>query len=106
MANSIKQIIGKRIRLLRTSKDMVQQEMADKLSITPGAYAKIERGETDPSITRLLEIANILKVDITELITGKSSPSSEPDLATQIGLLTKDIASLKAELAALKKRKK
>ncbi len=36
-----------------------------ELDITAGAYAKIERGETDPSITSLKQIADILKVDVT-----------------------------------------
>ena len=39
--------------------------MGAELCITPGAYAKIERGETDPSATRLLQIADILKVDVS-----------------------------------------
>lgn len=39
--------------------------MASELNLTAGAYAKIERGETDPSISRLAQIAAILNVDVT-----------------------------------------
>jgi transcriptional regulator with XRE-family HTH domain len=60
----VKKEIGTRIRKLRESKDYTQDNMAAELEITAGAYAKIERGETDPSATRLLKIAEILEVDI------------------------------------------
>jgi transcriptional regulator with XRE-family HTH domain len=70
----VKKEIGTRIRKLRESKDYTQDNMAVELEITAGAYAKIERGETDPSISRLFQIAEILKVDITALI--KDSPTT------------------------------
>lgn len=56
--------IGARIRRIRAGKDYKQEDMATELDITPGAYAKIERGETAPSASRLLQIAKILKVDV------------------------------------------
>jgi transcriptional regulator with XRE-family HTH domain len=40
--------------------------MAFELGITKSAYSKIERGETNPSVNRLFDIAKILEVDITE----------------------------------------
>lgn len=40
--------------------------MSQELEITPGAYAKIERGFADPSITRLIAIAHILEVDVLQ----------------------------------------
>jgi transcriptional regulator with XRE-family HTH domain len=61
----VKKLVGTRIRKLRESKDLTQENMALELDITAGAYAKIERGETDPSITRLKQVADILKVDVT-----------------------------------------
>lgn len=94
--------VGYRIRKIRESKDLNQQNMADKLEITAGAYAKIERGETDPSITRLFQIAGILKVDITSLI--QDAPAKVPvDVQTQISTLTKDVDMLKKEITSLKK---
>lgn len=46
--------------------------MAAELDITPGAYAKIERGETDPSVTRLIQIAGILEVDVASFFREQS----------------------------------
>lgn len=91
--------VGHRIRKLRESKDLNQQYMADKLKLTAGAYAKIERGETDPSISRLFEIAGILKVDIVNLIKdGRQSISI--DVQQQVSVIAKDVEELKKQMAA------
>ncbi len=70
----VKKLIGTRIRKLRESKDLTQENMAAELDITAGAYAKIERGETDPSITRLKQIADILSVDVTYFFKESTTP--------------------------------
>ena len=75
--------IGTRIRKLRESKDLTQDNMAIDLGITAGAYAKIERGETDPSATRLLKIAEILEVDITVFFKDSTHTNSIVQQTTQ-----------------------
>lgn len=60
--------IGERIRAARVKNKLTQEDVAIKLKVTPSAYTKIERGETDPSATRLFELANIFKVDIVTLL--------------------------------------
>ncbi len=67
--------IGEKIRRIRAGKGYSQANIAEDLGITPGAFAKIERGETDANTSRLLQIAKILEVNITEFfedpITGE-----------------------------------
>lgn len=77
----MKKAIGQRIRELRRSKDYSQENMAVELDITPGAYAKIERGETDPSVTRLIQIAGILEVDVASFF--KEQPGAELNMAAE-----------------------
>ena len=98
--STIPEQVGYRIRKAREVKDFNQQGMAEELNLTPGAYAKIERGETDPSISRLFQIAKILKIDVMALI--KDAPESE-DVYTQLKTLNKDVELLKKEMAGLKK---
>lgn len=93
--------------------------MAAELEITAGAYAKIERGETDPSATRLLKIAEILEVDITtffkdNLPTPKLEDSGNPygfatkydveNLAQLIKQLNKEVEKLKLQVAPAPKK--
>ena len=111
----VKKDIGTRIRKIRESKDYTQDNMAAELEITAGAYAKIERGETDPSITRLLQIAEILKVDIVSFL--KDAPAlpfaveeSKPAYGTyatkdDVDNLTKTIKQLQKEIEKLKSQK-
>ena len=42
--------------------------MAEKLAMSAGGYAKIERGETQLNIPRLEQLAAIFKVDMWDLL--------------------------------------
>lgn len=58
-----------KIRFLRESKDWSQEDMAKKLSMSVSGYSKIERGETKIAVTKLKKIAEILGIDIMELMS-------------------------------------
>jgi transcriptional regulator with XRE-family HTH domain len=86
----VKKELGYRIRKLRESRDYTQENMAAELGITAGAYAKIERGETDASFTRLVHIAEILDVQLSNLLSGTSaSPSFEETGTSGYGFASK-----------------
>lgn len=51
-----------------------QENVAEELGISHSAYAKIERGVTDPSLSRLFELARIFKVEITHFFKEDQSP--------------------------------
>ncbi len=116
----VKKAIGYRIRKLRESKDYNQENMGAELGITPGAYAKIERGETDPSATRLLQIAEILGVDVSIFFHDNSlmplSRTQQPPIpygtvsknemevfGDLLKKMDREIQKIKSELASLKK---
>ena len=61
--------LGIKIRSYRSLKGYSQENMAELLDISPTAYAKIERGETDVNFSRIEQIANALQVSTSELIT-------------------------------------
>ena len=106
---SVRNNIAYRIRKLRESKDYSQENMAGELNISTSAYSKIERGITDPSISRVDAIAKILDVDITyffqEHPTSKTEdPNKAYGFATKgdIEELTGLISGLKQEITRLK----
>lgn len=112
----MKKAIGQRIRELRRSKDYSQENMAVELDITPGAYAKIERGETDPSVTRLIQIAGILEVDVAtffkdqsvhELNIAAEAPvqyTTQPISRSEFKAVLDTLSQLKQELHEVKKQ--
>ncbi len=57
-----------RIRKIREAKDLKQEDMAYVLEISQKTYSKIETGATKLSVERLIEIANLLEVDVAELL--------------------------------------
>ena len=59
--------VNEKIKFLRESKHLSQEEMANKLGMSTNGYAKIERGETRLNIPKLEQIVNILDMDIIEL---------------------------------------
>lgn len=69
----VKMVINEKIKKIRRSQDLSQEAMAEKLGISTNSYAKLERGETELSITRLQEIANILGVEASDLLQNNHS---------------------------------
>jgi transcriptional regulator with XRE-family HTH domain len=65
--NTIK--INEKIKLIRSLKSWTQEQVADKLGITTHAYAKIERGETDVNFSRLEQIAEVMGIDLLQLLS-------------------------------------
>ena len=93
----MKEEIGHRIRKLRTAQSFSQATMAGELGLTAGAFAKIERGETDPSITRVFQIE--------EDPNGKGAKNLYI-LENQIKRLLTEMELIRKELKKLPKPKK
>lgn len=62
--------IRKRIKEIRYEKGYTQDNMADMLCISQNAYHKIENGYCKLSLSKFIQIAKALEVEITELING------------------------------------
>jgi len=60
---------GDHIRLFRLAKGLTQENIADQLGISGSAYAKIERGQSDITISRIEEIACIFGLTTSQLIS-------------------------------------
>ncbi|NLI62491.1 MAG: helix-turn-helix transcriptional regulator [Methanosarcinaceae archaeon] len=63
--------IARRIKEMRELSDITQEEIAEKLDISLDRYIRIESGEDEISASNLIEIADILGVDLTLLLTGE-----------------------------------
>ena len=57
-----------KIRFLRQVKGWTQEEIADKLDMSPNGYGSIERGETDVNLSRLEQIAGLFGIKLSELL--------------------------------------
>lgn len=65
--------IGKKIKQLRELRNFTQSYMAEQLGISLPGYGRIERDETDISIGRLNQIADILQTDLATVLNFEAS---------------------------------
>ena len=91
-----------KIRLIRELNKWSQEEMAEKLAMSAGEYAKIERGETQLNIPRLEQLAAIFKVDMWDLLksgnNGMVLQINEGDSGGDIALYASSDMAMKLEL--------
>lgn len=62
-----------RIRKIRNAKEYSQEYVSMKLGITMSAYSKIERGITDPSLSRMIQIATVLEFELADFFQKRTS---------------------------------
>lgn len=113
-----------KIKQIRKAKGYSQDDMADRLGISPGTYGKLERGETKLDLDRLRAIVDFLDIDLIELLNnnsviityndhdktvkdnGISMHSEHHDNEKAIEALEKVIEHLKEEVLSLRDEKK
>ncbi len=106
------------LRVIRTGKGLSQEALAQDLGITTSAYSKIERGETNVSLDRVLQILDSLSVNFfevlyaNEMIAKSSQKGQVADTPVSeyysMAAMTQDIRNLRLEnqrLASLLKVK-
>ena len=64
------QMIGKRIRFHRRAADITQEELALGISCSASYISNLESGHARINVLRLIQIAEFLKVDAGELLSG------------------------------------
>jgi transcriptional regulator with XRE-family HTH domain len=60
--------LGRRIRELRKSKALSQQEAADLCNAEKANLSRIESGKTNPTVLTIRKLAEALQVSLTEIM--------------------------------------
>lgn len=71
--------VNEKIRVLREDHSYSQEDMAEKMFISPNTYGKIERGETRLTLEKLEKIAAIFNISVVDLMKDE-----EKNIAYQI----------------------
>ncbi|QPH39773.1 helix-turn-helix domain-containing protein [Pedobacter endophyticus] len=84
--------IGDRIKQSRIGLGLSQADAAKMLQISTPAFCKIETGQTDLNVSRLLQIAKTFKVPVMQLLSAEEVEASAADdvLALKKALIEKD----------------
>jgi transcriptional regulator with XRE-family HTH domain len=72
-STSLLKSIGNKLRVLRTEKGLTQESLAAEIGMSASAFAKIERGESDLSISKIEKIAKQFDLTLIELLTLSTS---------------------------------
>ena len=76
-----------KLRALRESRKMNQEEVAEMLGITKNTYLKYERGEQSPKLNTIEKIADIYGITLMELISNET-PDISDKLRNQMKLIS------------------
>ena len=67
-------MLGARIATLRRSKKWNQEQLAQRLQVSPSAIGMYEQGRREPNAEILVSLAEIFGVSVDYLLTGKPAP--------------------------------
>ena len=80
-----KQKFGKRVKELRKSLNLTQEQLAEKIGMDTQNFCKMENGNHFPQAKNLVKIAEILNVDIKDLFDFNHI-STKSNLVKEINL--------------------
>ena len=63
--------IGERVRKLRLKQGLSQEDLANEADIPLSQIGRIERGETNPTVSTLYVLAQALEVELKSLVDVK-----------------------------------
>lgn len=78
--------IGKFIAECRKNQGMTQMQLAERLNITDRAVSKWETGRAMPDSSIMLELCDVLKINVNDLLSGEitTADSYDKDLENKI----------------------
>lgn len=76
--------IGNRIKNRRKELSITQEQIAEYLDVNPSHISNIESGRSHPSLTSLINIANLLQCSIDLFVCGEYTYASNRSLEDDI----------------------
>lgn len=93
MEDRLYRVFGSRVRALREEKNVTQEELAKRVDLSRTSITNIEKGRQRVLLHQMVEIAQALDAEPTQLIPGpEPKPTPQP--------LREDVAKVVAALRA------
>jgi len=73
------EMLGDKIRLVRTNRGFSQEELAEAANLTRESINRIEKGTLTAKLETISVIAGILDISIDYLLSNENEPSSDPE---------------------------
>ena len=65
-------LMGERLKKARVSKNITQEELAEKLNVSVAILSRVERGSSNFNLKRIEQVCNVLGITEAEIINGTS----------------------------------
>lgn len=85
-----KQLFGQRVKRLRARLGLTQDQLAERIHISPKYLSNIERGKENPTLDTLLRMAKSLKVEPWEMFFVELESLNHQTLKKKIGQLLEE----------------
>lgn len=92
--------LNEKLKSLRASKNLTQENLATKLGVTRQTISKWEKGISVPDADVLSQIADIFEVSVAELLGSEEKEEIKEDHVAQL------LATMNEEMAAKNKHRK
>ncbi|MCB9742236.1 MAG: helix-turn-helix transcriptional regulator [Alphaproteobacteria bacterium] len=79
-SHSIAKRLGERLRALRLRQGLTQQDLADRVGVSPPEISKYERARRAPSLESLAALAEGLGLPLSEVVAFEGSENASPEL--------------------------
>lgn len=77
---ALKDVIGTNIRLARESRKLTQEQLCERVGLSPRGLSSIENGFSLPKISTLLSLSDALSTDTEHLLRKKKRKVPEGNL--------------------------
>lgn len=81
--------LGKRLFELRKSKNLTQDDVAEKLNVTRQTVSKWETNQSTPDFDKIVPLCELFEIGVEELLTGKKQEAKEQQENKEEKVLTK-----------------
>ena len=78
-------MVGKNIKKARETKELSQEQLAERLNVTRQAVSNWERGKSEPDIETLQRLSDVLEISVEDLIYGETKKRVSKDISIKIG---------------------
>lgn len=96
--------VGERLKAVREKAGLLQPEFAERLGISPRAYANYERGERTVTAETIKALYEIFSVDPIWLLSGPGADPRQLKTPTRADLLVEIILKVEQHLAKRRAR--
>jgi transcriptional regulator with XRE-family HTH domain len=70
MAGDVREAVGENVRRCRQAAGLTQASLADQLGVDRSYVSGLERGRRNPTVLTLWHVAEVLKVSLSDLVSG------------------------------------